>query len=270
MKSRAKYRLEHHVRVHTGASDDAFNSMGRADDGDGVPGIFFTPAVPKAANQAVTAALARIAPKILKPRQIVAAIRHELKRRKQPDLPPYAPVFSDAVDHFALHPGIHAMLKGFMNGMRIRPDKMMPSFAALRDYANTSASSTWYVLSYIEAIDGVKKGETVLQLGVGAGVKCGVNVYRALRSFKSPHPAWAHLGGVPVTEADLPLPLHGRLARPGEAGPSAAAAAAGGDKAADVMQESEELAKATGDRLEGLLQGPTRTAQVLAAMKREE
>lgn len=269
MARRAKYRLQHHVRVHTGANDDAFNSMGRADDGDGVTGIFFTPAVPKAANQAVTAALGRIAPKILKPAQMLAAIKHELKRRKNPELPPYAPVFSDCIDHFALHPGIHAMLKGFMKGMRIRPDKMMPSFAALRDYANTSASSTWYVMSYIEAIDGVKKGDTVLQLGVGAGVKCGVNVYKALRSFKSPHPAWAHLKGVPVTEADLPLPLHGRLARPDEDAAKAKAAAAT-EEGGDVMQESEELAKATGDRLEGLLQGPTRTALVLAALKSEE
>ena len=270
----AKYRLTHHVRVHVGADDAAFGCMGRADDGDGKDGIFFNADVPKCAMKGVTAALGRIGPKILKPRQLLEAVRHEMKRRKDPSLPPYAPVFSDCIDHFMLHPGIHAMLKGFMKGLQIVPHKMMPSFAALRDYSNTSSSSTWYVLSYIETIDGVKKGDTVLQLGVGAGVKCGVNVYKALRTFKMAHPSWAHLNGVPVTEADLPLPLHGRLERPDEAAAkeeaakaaaaekTAAAAAGDGD---DVMEESVQMAVATGNKLEGLLTGPSLTQRVLEA-----
>ncbi len=273
MARRAKYRLLHHVRVHVGADDAAFGCMGRADDGDGQPGVFFNANVPKCAMKAVTAALTRIAPRVLTLRQMAEAVRHELARRKDPDLPPYAPAFSECVDHFALHPGIHAMLKGFMKGLKIAPAKMMPSFAALRDYANTSSSSTWYVMGYIEAIDGVRRGDTIMQLGVGAGVKCGINVYKALRTFKTAHPAWAHLGGVPVTEADLPLPLHGRLARPGVGEGEKAAAkeaetatgAAGAAKDGGVMQESVEMAAATHQlKLDGLLQGPSRTARVLA------
>ena len=42
---------------------------------------------------------------------------------------------------------------------------------------------------------------------MGTGVKAGVNVWKALRDIQEPHPAWQHLQGVPVTEADLPLPL---------------------------------------------------------------
>jgi 3-ketoacyl-CoA synthase len=268
MARRAKYSLQHHVRVHIGSEDAAFGCMGRADDGDGTPGVFFNSDVPACAMKAVTAALTRIAPRVLTLRQLAAAARHELARRKDPSLPPYAPAFAECVDHFALHPGIHAMLKGFMNGLKIPPPKMMPSFAALRDYANTSASSTWYVLSYIEAVDGLRKGDTVMQLGVGAGVKCGINVWKALRTFKTAHPSWAHLKGVPVTEADLPLPLHGRLTRPVEAGDeesstiTAAVAAAAAD--GGVMQESVEMALATQGKLEGLLQGPSRTARALA------
>lgn len=114
MARRAKYRLLHHVRVHTGADDLSFGCMGRADDGDGTPGVFFNTDVPKCAMKAVTAAITRIAPKVLTPRQMLDAVKHELARRKKPELPPYAPAFSDCINHFALHPGIHAMLKGFM------------------------------------------------------------------------------------------------------------------------------------------------------------
>ena len=66
------------------------------------------------------------------------------------------------------------MLVAFMKGMRLPVAKALPSFAALRDYGNLSSASTWYVLANLEAVgDGIRKGERVLQLGVGSGVKAG-------------------------------------------------------------------------------------------------
>jgi 3-ketoacyl-CoA synthase len=52
-------------------------------------------------------------------------------------------------------------------------EAMMPSFASLRDFGNTSSASTWYTWSYIESTTGVKRGERVLQVrrgSAGAGV----------------------------------------------------------------------------------------------------
>lgn len=37
--------------------------------------------------------------------------------------------------------------------------------------------------------------------------QAGVNVWRALRDTSSIHPAWRHIAGKPVTEADLPRPI---------------------------------------------------------------
>jgi hypothetical protein len=50
---------------------------------------------------------------------------------------------------------------------RLPADKMMPSFASLRDFGNTSSASTWYTWGYIEATTGVKRGERVLQVSSG-------------------------------------------------------------------------------------------------------
>jgi hypothetical protein len=36
--------------------------------------------------------------------------------------------------------------------------------AALRDFGNLSASSTYYVFAYLESITGIKKGDKVLQV----------------------------------------------------------------------------------------------------------
>ena len=84
---------------------------------------------------------------------------------------------------------------------------MIPSFATLREYGNTSCSTTWYAFGYSEQCDNIRKGHTIMQLGVGGGVKAGCNIWKAMRDIKgdlSSHSAWAHYKGRPMTEADLP------------------------------------------------------------------
>ena len=61
-------------------------------------------------------------------------------------------------------------------------------------------------------------------MGVGTGVKAGLNTWRAMRDIQEAHSAWDHLAGVPQTEADLLLPLRS------------------GRKNADMMQEVKDHA----------------------------
>jgi hypothetical protein len=54
----------------------------------------------------------------------------------------------------------------------------------------------------------VQHGQRVLQLGVGSGVKGAVVAWQALRDVPlNTHKAWAHLGGKPYEDADLPRSL---------------------------------------------------------------
>jgi hypothetical protein len=121
--------------------------------------------------------------------------------------------------------GGYAVLKGLQQAMRLPADRMLPSFATLRDYGNTSCSTTWYVMAYMESIEGIKRNQTIMQIGMGGGMKAGVNVWRALRDVKVTHTAWRHLNGRAVTEADLPRPISDTSCRIN--GTAAAAAAAG-------------------------------------------
>lgn len=59
----------------------------------------------------------------------------------------YLPDFTQCIDHFAIHAGGYAVLKGIQQGLRLPAAKMVPSFASLRDYGNTSCSTTWCVAS---------------------------------------------------------------------------------------------------------------------------
>ncbi len=61
-----------------------------------------------------------------------------------------------------------------------------------------------YVMAYMESTGAVHKGERVMQIGMGGGMKAGVNVWRALRDIKTVHGAWRHVANAPYTAADMP------------------------------------------------------------------
>ncbi len=63
-----------------------------------------------------------------------------------------------------------------------------------------SCSTTWYSMAYVESCNGgVSKGQKILQLGVGGGMKAGINVWRALRDVHVRHSVWDHVADNPFT-----------------------------------------------------------------------
>ena len=62
-----------------------------------------------------------------------------------------------------------------------------------------------YVLSYMESLGFVKRNQRIMQIGMGGGMKAGVNIWQALRDVQDNHLAWRHLEGRPVTGKPLTL-----------------------------------------------------------------
>lgn len=56
------------------------------------------------------------------------------------------------------------MLKGIQKGMNLPVEAVLPSFASLRDMGNTSSSTTWYTMGYLETQGMVKKGHRIMQV----------------------------------------------------------------------------------------------------------
>ena len=244
LKSRAKYRLLQQERVHTGASDVAFKAMYYGPDEKGLTGIALTKDIPPEAAKAIEKVLRIITPKMLTPSQLLDFSKHFLRKKfggnkksvnaaeaeaeeaaaakaaaaasaapakKDPYAPPprakdeWLPDYTQCIDHFILHAGGYGVLKGIQKGMRLPSETLLPSFATLRDIGNTSSSSTWYTFAYLESVSsGVKKGERLLQLGVGGGMKASAAVWQAMRDVEDTHRAWAHLGRRAVEQSDLP------------------------------------------------------------------
>jgi len=204
----AKYQLMQNVRVHTGQDDESYGCMGWGPDADGVNGVYLRKSIPAQAAKALDHCMRVVTPRIMTWSQYAEAAHTMFQKNVMgKEVDPYVPDFTQCVDHFALHAGGYAVLKGLMKAMSLPVEKVLPSFSTLRDYGNTSCSTTWYVIAYIESVLGVKKGQTIMQIGMGGGMKAGVNIWRALNNNNKPHHAWAHVVGKPYTEADLPRPI---------------------------------------------------------------
>lgn len=234
---RAKYALAHTVRVHTGQDDESYKCMSWGPDPDGVNGVYLGKNVVTEAGKALELCMRRIAPKVMTWRQYGEAAANYVSRDVLGQkVAPYRPDFTQGIDHFAIHAGGYAVLKGIQEGLHLPAYKMLPSFAALREYGNTSCSTTWYVMGYMETCEKVNKGQTILQVGMGGGMEAGVNVWRALKNNHCIHKAWEHLKDTPLTEDDLPRSITAIKPDFGPADPAAAAEEAAREKAAQAAR----------------------------------
>lgn len=92
----------------------------------------------------------------------------------------YVPDFTKAVQHFCIHAGGRAVIDAIQSALRLNDEYVKASRETLRRWGNTSSSSIWYELHYLEQEKKVQSGEKVLQLGFGSGFKCNTMVLKKL------------------------------------------------------------------------------------------
>ncbi|KAI6694201.1 hypothetical protein NL676_021911 [Syzygium grande] len=98
---------------------------------------------------------------------------------------PYIPDFKLAFEHFCIHAGGQAVLNEMEKNLELTDWHMEPSRMTLYRFGNTSSSSLWYELAYLEAKGRIRKGDRTWQIAFGAGFKCNSTVWQALRTVNS-------------------------------------------------------------------------------------
>lgn len=196
-RPRAKYALRHAVRVHLGADEKAYRCVYQHPDGEGKIGVELNKDLVGVAARALTVNLGRLGPRILPWSEKLAfaanwAARSLLGQRQ---IKPYVPDFTRAIDHFCLHAGGRAVVEGLGAQLGLSALRSAPSANTLHWYGNTSSSTVWYSLGYVEAVQGLRRGDRVWQIAFGSGFKCNSLVWESLRAGKTPHRAWDHICG---------------------------------------------------------------------------
>ncbi|KAK1360957.1 3-ketoacyl-CoA synthase [Heracleum sosnowskyi] len=193
LKDKAIFKLKCLVRTHHGAKDEAYGSCIQTEDEIGRVGFHLGKNLPKAVTRAMFDNLKVLSPKILPIRELlhfaIVSFVHKfnkgsLKGGARPLLN-----FKSGVNHFCIHTGGKAVIDGIGKSLGLSDYDLEPARMTLHRhrFGNTSASSLWYVLGYMEAKKRFKKGDKIFMISFGAGFKCNSCLFSfwSCREFNS-------------------------------------------------------------------------------------
>ncbi|KAI3682425.1 hypothetical protein L1987_82399 [Smallanthus sonchifolius] len=185
------------VRTHHGAKDESYGCCIQTEDSEGRMGFHLGKSLPKAATRAFVENLKQVAPKILPIREllrfgILSVTLKMLHRGQRKAAGSARPVinFETGVDHFCLHTGGKAVIDAVSHSLGLSEYDIEPARMTLHRFGNTSASSVWYVLGYMEAKKRLKKGDKLFMISFGAGFKCNSCMWEVIRDLEGVENVW--------------------------------------------------------------------------------
>ncbi|KAJ8501201.1 hypothetical protein OPV22_011753 [Ensete ventricosum] len=189
---RAKYRLEHIVRTHKGADERSFRCVYQEEDQQRIKGLSISRDLMEVGGHALKANITTLGPLVLPFSEQLLFFATLLYRHLFPKptttttttTKPYIPDYKLAFEHFCIHAASKAVLDALQTNLELEDRHMEASRAALHRFGNTSSSSIWYELAYLEAKGRVRRGDRVWQIAFGSGFKCNSAVWKAMRRVR--------------------------------------------------------------------------------------
>ncbi|KAK4435774.1 3-ketoacyl-CoA synthase 10 [Sesamum alatum] len=189
---RAKYRLEHIVRTHKGADVRSFRSIYQEEDSEKLKGIKISKDLVEIGGDAIKTNITTLGPLVLPFSEQLLFFSTLVWKilfgngAKSQATKPYIPDYKLAFEHFCVHAASKTVLDELQRNLKLSDKNLEASRAALHRFGNTSSSSIWYELAYLEAKERVKRGDRVWQLSFGSGFKCNSVVWKSLRKIRKP------------------------------------------------------------------------------------
>ncbi|KAL7609314.1 3-ketoacyl-CoA synthase 6 [Lactuca sativa] len=187
-RKQSKYRLLHVVRTHIGSFDKAYKCIHEMEDSEGKIGISLSKDLPNIARQALKANIHAFALQVLPLTEVFFFLKNVIKKvvSKRKDTKPYVPNFKRVFKHFCVHAGGRGVINNMQTELGLTWQDMEPSRMTLHRFGNTSSSSLWYELSYLEAKGRMKEGDRIWQIALGSGFKCNSAVWKCNRNITNP------------------------------------------------------------------------------------
>ncbi|KAJ0231979.1 3-ketoacyl-CoA synthase 7 [Hirschfeldia incana] len=185
-KHKAKYKLQHLIRTHVGSDNESYESVMQQIDEEGNVGVALSKQLVKVASKALKINVVELGPRVLPYSEQVIYIISFIKRKwgMQKEVL-YTPNFKKAFEHFCIHAGGRAIIEGVEKHLKLDKEDVEASRSTLHRYGNTSSSSLWYELQYLEAKGRMRKGDRVWQIGFGSGFKANTAVWKCISKIDS-------------------------------------------------------------------------------------
>ncbi|XP_047178650.1 3-ketoacyl-CoA synthase 7 [Vigna umbellata] len=178
----AKYKLQHLVRTHAGSNDQAYKSVYQESDENEMVGVSLSRSLLTVAASALRTNITTLGPLVLPYSEQLcfgwSVICKKIWPRGRKEI--YVPNFKKAFEHFCIHAGGKSVIDVIEESLKLQKKDVEASRMTLYRFGNTSSSSLWYELCYLEAKGRVKKGDRVWQIAFGSGFKCNSAVWKCL------------------------------------------------------------------------------------------
>ncbi|XP_047067300.1 3-ketoacyl-CoA synthase 6-like [Lolium rigidum] len=204
--AKARFRLARVVRTLTGAQDGAYRCVYQEEDEEGHRGINLNKDLMNIAGDALKANITAIGPLVLPASEQLLFALSFIARRVfgSKGIKPYLPDFRMAFEHFCIHAGGRAVIDELQKSLNLSDEHVEASRMALHRFGNTSSSSLWYELAYIEAKGRMRKGDRVWMIGFGSGFKCNSAAWECIEPARDAQGPWAEcISRYPVDIPDV-------------------------------------------------------------------
>ncbi|KAG9394910.1 Very-long-chain 3-ketoacyl-CoA synthase [Carpediemonas membranifera] len=180
-----RYEVKTCIRTHNGRDDTAYSCILLQEDAQGHTGVRLTKDIPKVAGKAIEANMTRLGEELL---PISEKLKFAWYNMLLPKLgrkgKTYVPNFKKCIDAYCIHTGGRAVIDTVEKNLGLSHEQVEASRATLCQYGNTSSSSVWYELAYLEQHKLVRPGNTVWQLAFGSGFMANSVILKALPACK--------------------------------------------------------------------------------------
>ncbi|CAN6178514.1 unnamed protein product [Urochloa humidicola] len=190
--AKARFRLKCIIRTLTAADDKSYQCIHQEEDDKGNTGVNLSTDLIDVASNTFKTNITTVAPLILPVSEKLLFARSFiskklLKMRKKL----YMPNLLTGFDHICVHAGGRAVIDGIQRSLRLSDEHVEPSSMTLHRFGNTSSSSLWYELAYVEAKRRMHKGDRVWMIGFGSGFKCNSAVWECIVPAHNGDGPWA-------------------------------------------------------------------------------
>ncbi|KAK4759240.1 hypothetical protein SAY87_022371 [Trapa incisa] len=181
-KRKAKYELKHLVRTNRSGNNQSYTCVYQDEDSENKMGILLSKTLVTVAGDALKTNMASLGRQALplseQIRYIWSLVMQRIKVGRTRGI--YVPDFRRAFEHFCIHAGGKAVIEAIEKSLKLSHQDVEASKMTLSKFGNTSSSSIWYELAYIEARRRMKVGDTVWQIALGSGFKCNSAVWKCI------------------------------------------------------------------------------------------
>jgi 3-ketoacyl-CoA synthase len=174
-----KYCLRNLLRTQHTFDDNAYNVASLEEDDEGITGFSIERHLANVVSDLLRCHLKYLGLIILPWEEKIRYVMHRIRHNGVE----YVPDFRKAVPHLCFPSSGMQLIKRVGKGLGFDEEELQAVLATFQRFGNQSAASIWYQMAYLEAKEKIKKGDRVLQLGLGSGLKCNSLVLECVRDF---------------------------------------------------------------------------------------